>query len=184
MRAVGVDVEERDVRARCREADRRRPTDAARSTGDDCRRRRLREGRANHSHGLMQRSHRPFRGGAEWGPTAPRRCVCHAAVSGSRVGLAAALPRRLCRRANLGTVDWLVVSLALSVVLTVVVNVVLRVFPGLGDRIARSLERLATREPGDAPEDERRVRVFVPWKVMIVASVVLTILVNLVLWLR
>ena len=80
--------------------------------------------------------------------------------------------------------DWLVVSLALSVVLTVVVNVVLRVFPGLGDRIARSLERLATREPGDAPEDERRVRVFFPWKVMIVASVVLTILVNLVLWLR
>jgi len=105
-------------------------------------------------------------------------------VSGSRVGLAAALPRRLCRRANLGTVDWLVVSLALSVVLTVVVNVALRVFPGLGDRIARRLERLATREPGDAPEDERRVRVFVPWKVMIVASVVLTILVNLVLWLR
>ena len=105
-------------------------------------------------------------------------------MSASREGLAAALLRKRCRRANLGTVNWLLVSLALSVVLTVVVNVVLRVFPGLGDRIARRLERLATREPGDAPEDERRVRVFFPWKAMIVGSVVLTILVNLVLWLR
>jgi hypothetical protein len=32
--------------------------------------------------------------------------------------------------------------------------------------------------------DGRRVWVFVPWKAMILASAVLTILVNLVLWLR
>jgi len=81
-------------------------------------------------------------------------------------------------------VDWLVVSLVLSVVLTVVVNIVLWLFPGLGDRIARSFERLAARAPGEARKDDRRVRVFVPWKAMIVASLVLTIVVNLVLWLR
>ena len=92
--------------------------------------------------------------------------------------------RSLGRRANLGGVDWLFLSLVLSVVLTVVLNIVLWVFPGLGDRIAQSFERLATRAPVDAGKDERRVRVFVPWKAMVIASVVLTILVNLVLWLR
>jgi hypothetical protein len=81
-------------------------------------------------------------------------------------------------------VDWLVVSLVLSVVLTVLLNFVLRVFPGLGDRLARSVERLATSTSGDDRDDDHRVRVFVPWKAMIVGSVILTIVVNLVLWLR
>ena len=83
-----------------------------------------------------------------------------------------------------GSVNWLVVSLVLSAVLTVVLNLALWVFPGLRDRLARSFERLAARAPGEAREDDRRVRVFVPWKVMIVGSLVLTIVVNLVLWLR
>ena len=80
--------------------------------------------------------------------------------------------------------NWLAVSLVLSVVLTVVVNIVLRVFPGFGDRIARSLERLAAPTPDDGRVHDRRVRVFVPWKAMIVGSVLLTIVINLVLWLR
>jgi hypothetical protein len=81
-------------------------------------------------------------------------------------------------------VHWLVVSLILSVVLTVVLNVGLRAFPDAGHRVARGLARLASPDVDDARGQGRRVRLFVPWKAMILASVVLTILVNLVLWLR
>ena len=78
---------------------------------------------------------------------------------------------------------WLVVSVVLSGVLTMLLNVGLRAFPHAGHRVARSLARLASPDIADARGQDRRVRVFVPWKAMILASVVLTILVNLVLWL-
>ena len=81
-----------------------------------------------------------------------------------------------------GTVDWLVVSLVLSVVLTVLLNVGLRAFPGVRDRVARSLAELTTPSIDDAHSRDRRVRVYVPWKAMILVSVVLTLLVNFVLW--
>jgi hypothetical protein len=78
-------------------------------------------------------------------------------------------------------VDWLVVSIALSVLLTVVLNIGLRIVPGAGDRLTRRLDRLTA--PGPAGSDDgRRVRVVAPWKAMLVVSVVLTIGVNLVLW--
>jgi len=83
-----------------------------------------------------------------------------------------------------GTVHWLAVSLVLSIVLTIVLNVVLRAFPDLGDRIGRKFEELEARTHRADPADGRRVRVVVPWKAMIIASVALTILVNLVLWIR
>jgi hypothetical protein len=70
----------------------------------------------------------------------------------------------------------LALSLVLSLVLTIVLNVVLRVVPRAGDRAASALARAAQPRPG---EPERRVQVFVPWKAMLVASVVLTLLVNL-----
>jgi hypothetical protein len=70
--------------------------------------------------------------------------------------------------------EWLVASLMLSVVLTVVLNVALRLFPNGIDRAVRRLDR---------PHEDRAVRVFAPWKAMIIASVVLTIVLNLVLWL-
>lgn len=70
--------------------------------------------------------------------------------------------------------DWLVASIVLSVVLTVLLNVALRAFPGAGDAIGR---RLA----GPADRDGRRVGVWIPWKGMLIASVVLTVLLNLVL---
>jgi hypothetical protein len=81
-------------------------------------------------------------------------------------------------------VQWLAVSLVLSVVLTVVFNVALRVFPGLGTRIRRGVEALATPAADDRQPDDRRVRVFFPWKVMLAASVALTILVNALRWMR
>jgi hypothetical protein len=80
-----------------------------------------------------------------------------------------------------GTVQWLVLSLVLSVLLTVVLNVIVRAVPDLGDRIARSLARLESRTFEDGRRSKHRARVFVPWKAMIIASVVLTILLNLAL---
>lgn len=81
-----------------------------------------------------------------------------------------------------GAVRWLVVSVALSVVLTVLLNVALRVFPDVGHRVARGLVDVTSPSMHDRREHDRRLRVFVPWKAMIVASVILTIMLNLVLW--
>lgn len=79
--------------------------------------------------------------------------------------------------------DWLVASLVLSVVLTVVLNVVLRAFPGTGEAVGRKLHRLAQHDPARPEHDGRRVRIWFPWKAMLLASIVLTLLLNLALWL-
>lgn len=78
------------------------------------------------------------------------------------------------------------VSVALSVLLSVVVNLALRLFPGAGDRVARRLSRLTWPHLEEGLDDghdvERGVRVFVPWKAMIFGSVILTVVLNLLLW--
>jgi hypothetical protein len=84
--------------------------------------------------------------------------------------------------------DWLVFSIVASVVLTVVLNVGLRLFPGTGRSLEDLFDRITQRV--DAPNradvraeapDEPRVRVIVPWKLMLVASLILTIVLNLLL---
>jgi hypothetical protein len=79
--------------------------------------------------------------------------------------------------------QWFVVSLVLSAVLTVVVNVALRAFPGLATRLSRWLAELSS--PGRDETSPRRssVRVWVPWKAMIIVSIILTVLLNLLRWL-
>jgi hypothetical protein len=94
--------------------------------------------------------------------------------------------------------DWLVVSIVASVVLTVVLNLALRLFPGAGDRAARRMETWAAPDPDDRQDaygyegyddvgrtDDRgrrtQVRVFFPWKAMLIGSLLLTLLVNVVL---
>ena len=81
-----------------------------------------------------------------------------------------------------GGVRWIVVSVALSVVLTVLLNVGLRAFPGAGHRVARKVVELTSPNIDDAGRRNRRVRVVVPWKAMILASVILTVVLNLVRW--
>jgi hypothetical protein len=81
-------------------------------------------------------------------------------------------------------VQWLVASLVLSVVLTVVLNVALRAFPGLGERIGRGLAALVAPRPGDDRAGESGVRWYFPWKAMLVVSLGLTILLNLLRWIR
>lgn len=77
--------------------------------------------------------------------------------------------------------EWLVGSLILSAVLTVVLNVVLHAFPRTSRRAARRLDDLTTPPAGDGPDDESNVRVFFPWKAMIVVSVILTVATNIVI---
>jgi len=75
--------------------------------------------------------------------------------------------------------QWLVASLVLSVLLTVLVNLALWLFPGWRERTARAVESFTNSTSGD-----RRTRVIVPWKAMLVTSLVLTLVINLVLWWR
>ena len=75
---------------------------------------------------------------------------------------------------------WLVVSIILSVVLTVVLNIGLRLFPDAGERIVRRVSERANFDGASRSEG----RVFVPWKAMLIASVVLTVVINLVIWIR
>jgi hypothetical protein len=75
-------------------------------------------------------------------------------------------------------VKWLVASLVVSVVLTVVLNIAVRSFPGATDRLARNVTRLGS--PSAA--DESRVRVVVPWRAMLLGSLILTVIINA--WIR
>jgi len=72
----------------------------------------------------------------------------------------------------------LAVSIVLSIVLTVALNLVVRLFPDASDRAARRLEGLASSEAGG------RTRVYVPWKAMLIASLLATLALNLVFWMR
>ena len=87
-------------------------------------------------------------------------------------------------RDDVGTVSWLAVSLILSVALTIALNVALRLCPGAGQRLGQSLERLATPPASSDERDQRRVRVVFPWRFMLVASLVGTLVLNLLLRLR
>ena len=77
---------------------------------------------------------------------------------------------------------WLGISVALSVLLTVILNVGLRLFPDAGRRVTRGLAESSLRNAGEPRPSNHRVRVWTPWKAMILGSVILTIVVNLVLW--
>jgi hypothetical protein len=83
--------------------------------------------------------------------------------------------------------DWLVMSIVASVVLTIVLNLGLRLFPGSGERAGRRAATWAAPDPEDrsgpdeAQQHRTRVRVFFPWKAVLLASLVLTILLNVVI---
>ena len=79
----------------------------------------------------------------------------------------------------------LTASIVLSLVLTLVLNLVLWAFPGLGRWIAERSRR-AMERPSPRPSDEAegRVRVIVPWKLMLVVSIALTVALNVLVRLR
>ena len=77
--------------------------------------------------------------------------------------------------------EFLIYSIVGSVVLTVLINVLPWFFP----KAARKAEREIHKKIGESIEKAEqehgpRVKVFFPWKAMLVVSLVLTVLVNLV----
>ena len=79
--------------------------------------------------------------------------------------------------------NWLVLSIVASVVLTVVLNLAIRLFPGTAERGARRVDEWAERQAADRPAGAGRTQVIVPWKAMLIGSLVLTVALNLLLWL-
>ncbi len=77
--------------------------------------------------------------------------------------------------------SWLLLSIVLSVVLTVVLNVALRLFPDAGRRAGEALQRAAETPQRGEDGSGSRVRVIFPWKLMLIGSLVLTLLLNLLL---
>jgi len=77
--------------------------------------------------------------------------------------------------------NFIVLSVIASVVLTVLLNVLPMLFPKSSEKVERKVhekisESIARQEEGSQP----RVRVFFPWKAMLLVSLVLTVVVNLV----
>jgi len=72
-----------------------------------------------------------------------------------------------------GMQNFLVLSLVASIILTILINVLPMLFPKSSERVERKVhEKMEGNQP--------RVRVFFPWKAMLIASLVLTVVVNLV----
>jgi hypothetical protein len=76
---------------------------------------------------------------------------------------------------------WLGVSIVLSLLLTIILNAGLRIFPDAGRRVTRGMPQHSL--PGDGVSGPSNHRLWAPWKTMILGSVILTIVLNLVLWL-
>ena len=77
--------------------------------------------------------------------------------------------------------NFIVYSIIASIVLTVVLNILPLLFPNAAAKLQKKLEENARRAI-ERHEDETRprVKVFFPWKAMLIGSIVLTVLVNLI----
>ncbi len=72
-------------------------------------------------------------------------------------------------------------SLVLSVVLTVALNVVIRLFPDASDRAASTSPRAAACRETATTDPAGSTHVIVPWKAMLIGSLLLTIVLSLLL---
>jgi hypothetical protein len=80
--------------------------------------------------------------------------------------------------------NFLVVSIVASVVLTVVLNLALRLFPTTRRPVSHNLKRSRSVVKPGRPQGQRagtRVQVIFPWKLMLISSAVLTVLVNVLM---
>ncbi len=77
--------------------------------------------------------------------------------------------------------DFLTISLIASILLTVALNLLPMLFPKTAAKAERKIVK-AMQETHENRVDPNRpkVRVFFPWKVMLLISIVLTIAVNLI----
>ena len=77
--------------------------------------------------------------------------------------------------------DFILYSIIGSVVLTVVLNILPLLFPNAAEKMQRKIEENARRSIEQHQNDDLpKVKVFFPWKAMLIASVVLTVIVNLI----
>ena len=77
--------------------------------------------------------------------------------------------------------SWLVTSVVLSIALTLFLNVGLRMFRGTGRGATSPVDDREWLAVDPSRTSERRVRVWAPWKAMLIGSLILTIVVNLIL---
>jgi len=77
--------------------------------------------------------------------------------------------------------NFLITSIVGSVVLTLLLNFLPLLFPKQAASLQRKVEEHARRSI-DQHEDQNqpKVKIFFPWKAMIVVSIILTVLVNLI----
>ena len=77
--------------------------------------------------------------------------------------------------------NFLLLSFVASIVLTVLINLLPMLFPKSSEKVERKIHEKISESISKQSEGQRpRVRVFFPWKAMLVASLVLTVVVNLV----
>lgn len=81
--------------------------------------------------------------------------------------------------------NWLIVSIVGSVILTLALNLLPVLFPKTSRRaqehMIEEIRKHHAQEDSDEPGP--RVRVFFPWKAMLIGSILLTVIVNLVSYL-
>ncbi len=77
--------------------------------------------------------------------------------------------------------NFIVYSIAASIILTVILNALPLLFPNAATKIQKKIEENA-RQAIEQHEDTNRprVKVFFPWKVMLIGSILLTVLINVV----
>ena len=77
--------------------------------------------------------------------------------------------------------DFLTYSIIGSIVLTIIMNVLPLIFPNAAAKMQRKIEENARRAIEQHEDNNQpRVKVFFPWKAMLIGSLVLTVLVNLI----
>jgi len=77
--------------------------------------------------------------------------------------------------------NFLIISIIGSIVLTVAVNLLPALFPNAAAKAERKiLESVQKTHDDRADPNTPKVRVFFPWKAMLLISIVLTVAVNLV----
>ena len=77
--------------------------------------------------------------------------------------------------------NFLLTSIIGSVILTILLNVLPLMFPDAAAKMQRKIKENAKRAIAQHEDDgQPRVKVFFPWKTMLLVSVILTVLVNLV----
>ena len=77
--------------------------------------------------------------------------------------------------------DFILFSIIGSIVLTVALNVLPLLFPNAAAKVQQKIAENAQKAIEQHEDNTRpRVKVFFPWKAMLIGSIVLTLLVNLI----